>query len=317
MKQNKKRGSFLGLGSGLFWGLDSVVIGIALNSVVMMTLGFSATLASTAIHDGTSFISLMGSIISKKKVKEFKKVLFSKSGIAIIIAALLGGPIGMGAYIISISYLGASMASSISAIYPAIGAALAYVFLKEKLKKHSLFGLLLAIVAIALMGVSGFDKIDNMALGVLAISVCVVGWGSEAVIISATLSEDVSSDIALAIRQLTSSIFYLLIILPFIGLAPFLSVFNNPKILLLVMAAGLVGTISYMLYYESISIIGATQAMGLNISYPAWTFLFQFMYDRQFDFVIFILVIFVMIGSIMSNENPKEFFTIFKKTGNI
>ena len=117
---NKKRGSFLGLGSGLFWGLDSTIIGVALNSVIMMTLGLSATLVSTAIHDGTSFFSLMGLIISKKKTKEFKRVLFSKSGLAIIAAALLGGPIGMGAYIISISYLGASMASSISAIYPAI-----------------------------------------------------------------------------------------------------------------------------------------------------------------------------------------------------
>lgn len=313
MKLDKKRGSFLGLGSGLFWGLDSTIIGVALNSVIMMTLGLSATLASTAIHDGTSFISLMTSIIAKKKIKEFKRVLFSKSGIAIVIAALLGGPIGMGAYIISISYLGASMASSVSAIYPAIGAALAYVFLKEKLKKHSIFGLVLAITAIALMGLSGFDKIDNMTLGLLAISVCVIGWGSEAVIISATLSEDVSSDIALAIRQMTSAVFYLVIIIPFIGMTPFTLLVDNPKLLLLIIIAGLVGTISYMLYYESISIIGATQAMGLNISYPAWTFLFQFMYDRQFDFIVFILVIFVMIGSIMSNDNPKDFLSLFKR----
>ena len=71
---------------------------------------------------------------------------------------------------------------------------------------------------------------------------------------------------------------------------------------------------SYFLahYYKAIDLIGATQAMGLNISYPAWAFVFQYLIDRQFSLYLFILAIFIMIGSIMSNEKPKEVLNLFR-----
>lgn len=305
----QRKGSIYGLNSGLFWGMNSVMLGIVLSFSVMMGLGAKGPLIATFLHDGTSFLFLIILLMKLGKGKEFKRVLTSKAGLAIIAAALLGGPLGMGAYVLAINYLGAGLASGISAIYPAAGALLAYIFLKERLKKHSIFGLILAIVAIAVMGMSAEIEVVNLSLGLIFILVCVFGWGSEAVIINAALKEDVSSEVALAIRQMTSFVVYSIVIVPLTSVGSVVSVVTDINVLLMIMATAVVGTLSYLFYYKSIDLIGATQAMGLNISYPAWAFFFQVILTGSINWKHFGLVILIMIGSILSNENPKLIFT--------
>lgn len=308
---NQRKGSLSGLLSGLFWGLDSVLLGIVLLSPVLIGLGSSASFVATFLHDSISFIILFILILSLKKISEFKKVLFSKSGLAIITAALLGGPLGMGAYILSIRYLGASIGAAGSAVYPAVGALLSYFFLKRTMKKHSIIGLVIAITAIALMSLNASSTSDNVFLGIVFLSLCVLGWGSEAVIIDATLKEDVSSEVALAIRQLTSMLVYGLVVMPLLGFSNIGPVLSSSSLLILITLTSLAGTVSYLAYYKSIDLIGATQAMGLNISYPAWAFVFQFLYDGSFDIKTFVLILFVMFGSILSNDNPKDLLKVF------
>lgn len=310
-----KRGSLMGLVSGFFWGLDSVILGVALSSVVLANLGVRASLVTTFIHDSFSFILLLLILLKMHKFSEFKRVLKSKAGLAIIAAALLGGPIGMGAYIVAINYLGSTLASSISAIYPAIGLVLAFLFLKERMKLQSIFGLFIAIIAIILMGLTSEININNLYIGLLGIILCIFGWGSEAVIINAALKEDVSSEVALAIRQMTSSLTYGLIIMPFVGYSNVALVGSHTNLLLIVVLSGVLGTLSYLAYYKAIDLIGATQAMGLNISYPAWAFVFQYFVDKEFSLYMFILAIIIMIGSILSNDKPQEILELFKFGG--
>jgi len=145
----------------------------------------------------------------------------------------------------------------------------------------------------------------------LFVSVCAIGWGSEAVIINAALKEDVSSEVALALRQMTSSITYGLVVLPFIGYSSLFELLPQGSLILIIAVAGVLGTLSYLNYYKAIDMIGATQAMGLNISYPAWAFLIQYLIDRQFNLYLFSLAVIVMVGSIMSNEKPFELLNIF------
>lgn len=218
----------------------------------------------------------------------------------------------MGGYIMAIKYLGSTLASSISAIYPAAGLVLAFIFLKERMRTHSIIGLFVAIGAIVLMGISSDIEVKNLGLGLVFVAMSIIGWGSEAVIINAALKEDVSSEVALAIRQLTSSITYALVVIPLVGYSSISVTLDNPMILVLVLASGFLGTLSYLAYYKAIDIIGATQAMGLNISYPAWAFVFQYFIDREFSVYMFVLAIIIMIGSIMSNDKPKEVLEIFK-----
>lgn len=309
----KNNGKLLGLLSGLFWGLDTVTIGIFLASVTLIALGNNASLVTTFLHDTVSFLSLFILLIFRKQVKPFFKILFSKAGLAIIAAALLGGPIGMSAYILSINYLGASLSSSISAIYPALGMILAYLFLKEKIKIHNILGVIISIIAIILMGFSSVQSNDNVMFGIVLVLICAVSWGSEAVIIKAALKEDVSAEIALSIRQMVTMLTYGLVIIPIVGYHNITPLLLDSKIIMLVVAAGLLGTVSYMYYYSAIDLLGATQSMALNITYPAWAFVFQFFIDGQFDPYLFFLSLVIIAGAILSNDNPKEFLRIFKK----
>ena len=47
------------------------------------------------------------------------------------LAAIIGGPVGMTGYVLSIANRGASIGAVVSAIFPTIGALLACIFLKD------------------------------------------------------------------------------------------------------------------------------------------------------------------------------------------
>ena len=91
-----------GLLSGFFWGINTVIIGIALSLTPLTTtkeLIFLAPFISTFIHDFFSFIWMFIYMTGKKQTQGFIKALFSKSGRYISLAALVGGPVGMTGYI--------------------------------------------------------------------------------------------------------------------------------------------------------------------------------------------------------------------------
>ena len=54
----------------------------------------------------------------------------------------------MQANLYAVKYIGSSLASSVSAIYPAVSVILAFFFLKHKVSKNTVFGILLIIVGI-------------------------------------------------------------------------------------------------------------------------------------------------------------------------
>ena len=76
------------------------------------------------------------------------------------------------------------------------------------------------------------------------------------------------------IRETTSALVYLIVVLPIFGAWAF--TWNAiPNIGTGVVAlAALAGTCSYLFYYKGISVIGAARGMALNISYSAWAVLF-------------------------------------------
>lgn len=310
---NRYKGSVLGLTSGVFWGLNSVLLGLVLIIPKLINLGSNASLLITLIHDGISFVILFGILFYFRQIKSFLSILFSISGFKIILAALLGGPVGMGAYILAINNLGPSVAASGSAIYPAVGALLAFVFLRRKMKVHSILGFAIAITAISVMSIGSIESSSGNVIGILFLILCVLGWGSEAVIIDATLTESVPFYIALAIRQMTTFAVYSVVLIPIFKFKAVIDLVINPRIIILVTAASIAGTLSYLAYYKSIELIGSTQAMGLNISYPAWAFLFQFLIDGSFNFTSFILVILIIFGSILSSDDPKDLLNLFKQ----
>ena len=289
-----KKPNLIGLGSGLFWGVSTVVLGLALATLNIDSN--SATLTTTFIHDLMSASMLVLLIILINKTKDLIKTIKSRSGLIIMGAALLGGPIGMGAYFIAINYLSPSIAASISALYPAFGVVLAYFLLSEKITKNQVIGLAISIGAIMLMSFSNQLTVNNLFLGLLSISLCVIGWGSEAVIISYAMKQEVDSTIALTIRQITSAFVYGVFIMPFIKYDFLMVIIKDSRVLLYITRASILATLSYLLYYKAIDLLGASRAMALNISYPVWAFIFQLLLFRVFSISEMLLVTLIVIG---------------------
>ncbi len=303
-----------GLLAGLFWGLDTVVIGVALAMSPFLDTTqaiFLSPFISTFIHDFFSSIWMLGYMGIKKQYKNVLTALKSRSGKFIVLAALIGGPVGMTGYVLSIKYIGASYTAIISSMFPALGAFFAYIFLKEKMKPYQLVGLAVSILGVIALGYTPSGTAgDNMLIGIIFALVCVVGWASEAVIIAYGLKDpNITDDQALQIRQVTSAMVYAMIILPLLGgWGLTIDIFTKSTVLF-IMASAIFGTASYLCYYRAIGRIGASKAMALNITYSAWAVIFGVVFLNESMTLNDILFgIIIIAGSVIAAADFKEMF---------
>lgn len=294
-----------GISSGILWALDTILIGIALNASPYFSVGSAVALApfiSTFLHDfvSTIVVSLYLTIKGKMKIKDVSR----KAIIVVALAAIIGGPIGMTSYISAINNVGPGLTSIISSIYPAVGVLLSVIFLKEEIKKHQIIGLFICLIGVVLISYnSEATETGNKIFGIIAASVTCLAWASEAVIISHALRNiNIDDDFALFIRQVSSSIFYGIILLPILKAWPLtIQAINNDKIIYLILAS-LFGTLSYLFYYKSINKIGASRAMPLNISYTAWAIVFSaILLNEKLQISQLVLVLVIIGGSILAS----------------
>lgn len=308
MRVKKNNGVYLGVLSALTWGIDTVLVGIILGSTPFINgkdAIFLAPFVSTFLHDLFSAIWTFLYLLIRGEIKRLINSLKTESARYVMLGAILGGPIGMTGYLLSIKYLGPSYTASISSIYPAVGAILASIILKEKLNKKAYIGLALSIFGIIALGYSkGTD--NTSILGFIFVSLCILGWGSEAVICAYGMKDDeMDSESALQIRQLTSAVFYGIMIIPVIKALPLVTEVIKTNVILLIIITALFGTISYLCYYGAIYKIGATKAMGINITYFVWAIVFDFiLLKNPISIKTIILGTVVMIGSyLVAKEN--------------
>jgi drug/metabolite transporter (DMT)-like permease len=222
----------------------------------------------------------------------------------------------MTGYVLSIKYIGAAYTAIISALFPAIGALLSYLFLKEKMKINQMIGLVFSIGGVIVLGyTSGGDGVSNGFIGVLFALLCVLGWGAEAVIIAYGLKDpDISDEQAYHIRQMTSALFYGVIILPILkGWKIALEIIPT-SVTGIILISALFGTASYLFYYKAIHKIGASKAMALNITYSAWAIIFGYVLLQETVSMKDIVCALVIIsGSIVAGGDIREFVKIRKK----
>ena len=277
---------FAGIIAGITWAIETVVLGIALAMSGFEDLAFLAPFISTFLHD--LFSAIFATIYNgfRGELKNVWKAVRTKDGMWVAIAATIGGPIGMTGYVMCVEYMGASIGAVASAIFPAIGAVLAYFFLKEKMKPQQWLFLGLTLVGVYGLSYSPEMQISNFLLGILGAVMCSFGWGIEAVIISKCMKgTEVTDEYALQIRQTTSALVYGIVLLPilgcfnegiFSGWTKAASLFvGNGWLIPVVVIAALFATVSYLFYYKAIAQIGASKAMALNVTYTAWAIIFS------------------------------------------
>lgn len=302
-----------GLMAGVLWGLDTVILGIALASSKFVSTSEAIVLApfvSTFLHDFVSSIWMFIYMGFKKEYKNVLNALRTRSGKFIVLGALLGGPVGMSGYVAAINYIGPSYTAIISALFPAVGAFFSYIFLNEKMKKYQIVALLISILGVIGLGYTPDGQVENLYLGFACALICVLGWSSEAVICAYGMRDpNVNNEQALHIRQVTSAIFYGVVIITFLqGWNFTFDVSFTPNIIGIVIASAFFGTTSYLCYYKAISKLGASKAMALNITYCAWSIVFSMIFLQTMpDMKSIIFGLVIILGSIVAATDLKSF----------
>ena len=316
---------FAGILAGITWGLETVALNKAfdLNPVTSMIV---ATLITAFLHD--SFSAIFSWIYNgvRGKIPEIMRSLFkTKSGKWVAVAAIIGGPVGMTGYVMTVQNLGYAIGAAASTVFPAIGAVLAFIFLKEKMKWYQWLFLLATLAGVFGLFYSTDIKAENILLGVIGTLLCSFGWGIEAVILAKCLRDgEVSDEGALMIRQTTSAIVYGAAGLPVLSLivkenawGSATSLFSKGWLVPVIVIAGLFATASYLFYYRAIAQIGASKSMALNVSYAAWAMIFGNIYylidktySQKTDITVLTVVcaVVVLVCSIFAAADFKDIF---------
>ena len=296
-----------GLASGALWGLDTSILGLAL--LLIPFLGTQqASLVSASLHDSICALILLLYMGVRGRLRDTLTAVRTRSGKAVMLGALLGGPFGMSGYLIAINHIGPGFTAIISTFYPALGTFFAFLFLKERMRVRQLVALVIAMSAIVVIGYSSTQAIEgrNPTIGVLAALACVLGWGSEAVILAWGMrNQVVDNETALHIRQTTSALVYLFVVTPLFGVFGFAIRTTVSFATVVIACAGIAGTASYLFYYRAIRAVGAARGMAANISYSAWAVIFTFFIEGTKPSSVQIICCAVILSGTVLAATPK------------
>lgn len=296
--------------SGITWGIDAVLLGYLLTKYPFndTNTAIQAPLIAACIHTGVSSFFILLYNFYTGKIKEFGRCLFSKVGVLIIICAVCSGPLAMSGYLLGINMAGASYTAVITSSYPAIGTILAVIFLKEKLNKRTLVGILLCVVgSIATGYVSPTTTLyPKFYLGIIFAFIAAIGWGLEGVF-GAYAMDIVDPEIAISVRQTASFLMYIFCVIPFIkGFKILVNSFTVSNILILT-AAGIVCSISYITWYFGLNMTGVGRAMALNITYPIWVIILEWLINGVHASPSLIMgCLIIVFGAILVSGDPKQ-----------
>ncbi|MCR8744676.1 DMT family transporter [Romboutsia lituseburensis] len=284
MKDNKnmKKGLLLGITVGLAWGLDSVLMGKVGGSSIFSEFELSP-LVSAFFHDSFCFMWIALVLLFGKQLKPVFGLLKTKKGKATALAALVGAPIGMSAYLLSIKYATAPYASSISVIYPGVGAILSYFILKEKLSARAMVGIAVSLLGSFMLGFNPSSNVpDTFFMGVIFALVAVLGWALEGVIIGFAMKHikgeehiNPTPQQFLCLRYLISMLSYGFIVLPLIGGYGVAANVVTSGTIVAYAGIAILGATTYLCWYKAVDLIGAAMGTALNSTAALWSIIFS------------------------------------------
>jgi len=304
-----KTGLIWGVISGATWGLDGVILGMAL-AMAPFTGGatlYAAPIAGAGLHDGFAGFWLFLYNLFTGRWREYIRTLKTKPGLIVCLGALFGGPIAMSGYLLGINMAGASYALSITAMYPAVGAILAFFILKERIRPRVWLGIFLCVIgAVTVSYVPPEGDFPYFYLGLGLSLLATFGWGAEGVL-SAFGMDMVDPAVAIGIREGSSFVVYFVAIIPAVaGMAIFWEAFLANAILYIALA-GFLGGLSYLAWYRAINMTGVARAMAFNISYALWAVFFGWLLTGlQITPTLLGGAAIITVGTILVTANPKE-----------
>lgn len=244
----------------------------------------------------------------------------------LLLAAIFGGPVALSASMIGVNLCGVTPALIVSSLSPVVSAIMGRLLYKEKLGARVVAGIVIAVVGIIVVGWSKPEgDYPYFILGLVIAFLAAVGWGLESAV--ATYAADMTDPNTAVgfFRTLVSGAFGLLIMIPIfgfctgeglIGWTMAVSVIASPKLLLVVLIAGLVCAISYCTTYVAFSKAGGTRSLVLVNTYAIWSIVVGLIlaalgissYSITPMVVIGAIIDFVGIALVIGN--PKEFVNL-------
>ena len=210
-----------GLLGGIFWAFETVIIGIAMGLSPFISDDraiFLAPFVATFLHDAFSAVFSFIYNVARGEIRPMLRAVKTPAIRYVVLGAVIGGPIGMTGYLLAVNSMGSAIGAVASAIYPAVGTFLAWLFLKERVRWYQWIFLVVALLGVFGLSYSPAAEGGSFLIGVLGAAMCAFGWGIEAVILARALSSGgIKHDYALVFRQASSAIVYGAVVLPIIG----------------------------------------------------------------------------------------------------
>ena len=335
-----KKGISIALFSGIAYGLYTAFLTMGMSKGIwadwygVNTAGLSAFVIvyllaalGNAINDTCSAFWAIGNAVIKGKFKDFLRTINTKPGRILIGAALIGGPIAGTAYVIALQMAGPIIVP-ISALCPAIAAILGKILYKQEITKRMTVGILICVFASFLIGSTGFSGglSTTFFLGIFIALIAALGWGFEGCV-AGYASAMVDPQIGICIRQLTSGIANLFIVVPVMGMLAgdmgisfdlVVQAFTSGPAMIWFILSGLLTFMTFMAWYAGNSMCGAGLGTACNGTYSFFAPFFCYLILGVFagidgwslSAVAWIGAIIMMFGILIIAMNP---FDLFKK----
>ncbi|WP_029695058.1 DMT family transporter [Lacrimispora indolis] len=309
-KKFRTTGMTTGALSGLTYGIYTVLVLVAgyYEPLVSAAGLLAGPYVCSGLNDLFAGIWLTAYNAKSGRIREMGRSLHTFPGKMIVIGSLLGGPIANGAYLVGLAMAGA-YAIPISALCSLFGAIFAWIFLKQKITKRVMLGMLVCVAGAIIINWTKPEGSDNFTLGIIFSFIAAICWALEGVF--ATYGGAmIDTDVAVNLRQLISGVVDLFVILPIVGGMGLLggTLFAGiPAIWLAV--SGLSAAVSFLCWYKSNSTVGCAVGMSLNVTYAFWGVFFCILFLGQaVTPTIVIGSIVIVFGAILVTMNPLDLF---------
>jgi len=309
-KKFRTTGMTTGAFSGLTYGIYTVLVLVAgyYEPLVSVAGLLAGPYVCSGLNDLFAGIWLTAYNAKSGRIREMGRSLNTFPGKMIVIGSILGGPIANGAYLVGLAMAGA-YAIPISALCSLFGAIFAWIFLKQKITKRVMMGMLVCVAGAIIINWTKPEGSDNFTLGIIFSFVAAICWAFEGGV--ATYGGAmIDTDVAVNLRQLISGFVDLFVIVPIVGGLGLLGgtlMAGIPAIWLAV--SGLSAAVSFLCWYKSNSTVGCAVGMSLNVTYAFWGVFFCILFLGQAVTPTIVIGSFVIVfGAILVTMNPLDLF---------
>ena len=257
------------------WGTGNPALSAFVITFVLAAL-------AAGLNDCFSGIWSLAVCAKNRQLGDFWKTIKTKPGLIMMVCAVIGGPLATTSYVIALNSATAAgnpgVIVPIAALNSAIGAILGRVFFKQDLSAHKVVGIIICLVAAAVIGGTSFASMGPEAfLACLFAFIAAFGWGFEGCVAGfGTILIDYR--IGIAIRQVTAGVLELFVLFPILALVggeaaaiPNLAgaALTSPALLIFAIS-GFFAMPAYSFWYKGNSMCGAALGMACNGMYAFW-----------------------------------------------